>query len=502
MIRKSIEALQREAAETGAGSLKRSLGPINMIALGIGVIIGAGLFSLTGIAAANNAGPAVTLSFIIAAVGCAFSALCYAEFASMVPVAGSAYTYAYATVGELFAWIIGWDLVLEYSVGAATVSISWSQYLVRFLSKYNIQLPPQLVTSPFETMALADGTAIQGWINLPAVLIVIFITAIIIRGTKGSALYTGIVVALKIGVVLVFIGLGWNYISGDNYVPYIPENTGAFGEFGVSGIFRGAGVVFFVFIGFDIIATMAQEAKNPQRTMPIGIIGSLVICTLLFGLFSFVMTGLAHYTEFKNSAAPVAIAIEKTPYYWLSQVIILAIIIGYTSVILVDLLGQSRVFFSMSRDGLLPKLFSQVHPKFRTPYKGNMLLCAFISLFAGLVPITVVGEMTSIGTLLAFVLVCIGVIVLRKREPNLPRAFKTPWVPVVPILGIITCLVMMFALPFGTWIRLFVWLAIGLAVYFFYGKKNSNVRRSMGQSTNHLGTDIEKVLPTRGVEQS
>jgi APA family basic amino acid/polyamine antiporter len=449
-----------------------------MIALGIGVIIGAGLFSLTGIAAANNAGPAVTLSFLIAAVGCAFSALCYAEFASMVPVAGSAYTYAYATVGELFAWIIGWDLVLEYSVGAATVSISWSQYLVRFLSKYNIHLPAQLIASPFESVALTNGSTVQGWINLPAVLIVIFITAIIIRGTKGSALFTSIVVALKIGVVLVFIALGWNYINADNYVPYIPTNTGVFGEFGVSGIFRGAGVVFFVFIGFDIIATMAQEAKNPQRTMPIGIIGSLVICTFLFGLFSFVMTGLAHYTEFKNSAAPVAIAIEKTPYYWLSQVIILAIIIGYTSVILVDLLGQSRVFFSMSRDGLLPKLFSQVHPQFRTPYKGNILLCVFISLFAGLVPINVVGEMTSIGTLLAFVLVCLGVIVLRKREPNLPRPFKTPWVPVVPILGIITCLVMMVSLPLGTWIRLFVWLVIGLAVYFFYGRKNSVVRKS------------------------
>jgi APA family basic amino acid/polyamine antiporter len=325
-------------------------------------------------------------------------------------------------------------------------------------------------------VTLVDGSTVQGWINLPAVLIIIFITAIIIRGTKGSALYTGIVVALKIGVVIVFIALGWNYINADNYVPYIPTNTGVFGEFGVSGIFRGAGVVFFVFIGFDIIATMAQEAKNPQRTMPIGILGSLIICTLLFGLFSFVMTGLAHYTEFKNSAAPVAIAIEKTPYYWMSQIIIMAIIIGYTSVILVDLLGQSRVFFSMSRDGLLPKLFSEVHPKFRTPYKGNILLCIFISLFAGLVPISIVGEMTSIGTLLAFVLVCIGIIVLRKREPNLPRPFKTPWVPVVPILGIITCLVMMFSLPLGTWIRLGVWMVIGLVIYFSYGKKNSKVR--------------------------
>ncbi len=482
MIRKSIEALQREATETGTHSLKRSLGAVNLVAMGIGVIIGAGLFSLTGLAAANHAGPAVTLSFIIAAVGCAFSALCYAEFASMVPVAGSAYTYAYATLGELFAWIIGWDLVLEYSVGAATVSISWSQYLVRFLSKYNIHFPAQFTSSPFETITLADGSSIHGWINLPAVLIIIFISGIIIRGTKGSAIFNVIVVALKIGVVIVFIALGWNYINPDNYVPYIPANTGTFGEFGISGIFRGAGVVFFVFIGFDIIATMAQETKNPKRNMPIGIIGSLVICTLLFGLFSFVMTGLANYTEFKNSAAPVAIAIEKTPYYWMSQAIILAIIIGYTSVILVDLLGQSRVFFSMSRDGLLPKLFAQVHPKFQTPYKGNILLCIFISLFAGFVPIGVVGEMTSIGTLLAFVMVCLGVLILRKREPNLPRAFRTPWVPVVPILGIITCLVIMLSLPLGTWIRLLVWLLIGLAVYYFYGKKNSKIRKAVDEN--------------------
>jgi len=478
MIRKSIEALQREAAETGSQTLKRSLGAINLISIGIGVIIGAGLFSLTGIAAANHAGPAVTLSFIIAAIGCAFSALCYAEFASMVPVAGSAYTYAYATLGEFFAWIIGWDLVLEYSVGAATVAISWSQYLVRFLSKYDIYLPAQLLHSPFETVTLPDGSVVTGWINVPAVLVVVFITALIIRGTKGSALYNIIVVSLKIGVVIVFIALGWNYINPTNFVPYIPANTGTFGEFGISGIFRGAGVVFFVFIGFDIVATMAQEAKNPQRNMPIGIIGSLIICTVLFGVFSFVMTGLAHYTEFKDSAAPVAIAIEKTPYGWMAQAIILAIIIGYTSVILVDLLGQSRVFFSMSRDGLLPKLFSHVHPKFQTPYKGNMLLGLFISLFAGFVPIRVVGEMTSIGTLLAFIMVCLGVIILRYRQPDLPRAFRTPWVPVVPILGIVTCVAMMISLPRDTWIRLVVWLLIGLGIYFLYGKKNSKIRNT------------------------
>jgi len=478
MLKKSLELLKQEAAQSGAGTLKRSLGAINLVAIGVGVIIGAGLFSLTGIAAANNAGPAVTLSFIIAAVGCAFSALCYAEFASMVPVSGSAYTYAYATLGELFAWIIGWDLVLEYSVGAATVGISWSQYLVKFLEKFNIHIPPQLVQSPFESVTMQDGSIVSGIINLPAVLIIGLITSIIIRGTKGSAIFNVIVVALKVGVVIVFIALGWQYIDPANYQPYIPNNTGTFGEFGWSGVLRGAGVVFFVFIGFDIVATMAQETKNPQRNMPIGILGSLIVCTILFILFGYVMTGLAHYTEFKNSAAPVAVAIANTPYEWLGTAIILAILIGYTSVILVDLLGQSRVFYSMSKDGLLPQVFSKLHPKFQTPSKSNLVLCVFISLFAGLVPISIVGEMTSIGTLLAFVMVCLGILILRKQQPNAKRPFRTPFVPLVPILGIVTCLVMMFSLPLDTWIRLFVWLAIGFAIYFGYGKKHSKLRKS------------------------
>jgi APA family basic amino acid/polyamine antiporter len=478
MLKKSLALLKLEAEATGTGTLKRSLGAINLVAIGVGVIIGAGLFSLTGIAAANNAGPAVTLSFIIAAVGCAFSALCYAEFAAMVPVSGSAYTYAYATLGELFAWVIGWDLVLEYSVGAATVGISWSQYLVKFLDKFNIHIPPQLVQSPFESVTMQDGSVVSGFINLPAVLIIALITSIIIRGTKSSAIFNVIVVALKVGVVVVFIGLGWQYIDPANYQPYIPNNTGTFGEFGWSGILRGAGVIFFVFIGFDIVATMAQETKNPQRNMPIGIIGSLLVCTVLFILFGYVMTGLANYTEFKDSAAPVAVAIAHTPYEWLGVAVILAILIGYTSVILVDLLGQSRVFYSMSKDGLLPKVFSQLHPKFNTPSKSNIVLCAFISLFAGFVPISVVGEMTSIGTLLAFVMVCLGILILRKQQPDAERPFRTPFVPLIPILGIITCLVMMFSLPLDTWIRLIVWLAIGFAVYFFYGKKNSRLRQS------------------------
>jgi len=475
MIRKSLESLKAEAAQTGTNALKRTLGPINLIAIGVGVIIGAGLFSLTGIAAAENAGPAVTLSFVIAAVGCAFSALCYAEFASMVPVSGSAYTYAYATLGEVFAWIIGWDLVLEYSVGAATVGISWSQYLVKFLDKFGIHLPPQLVQSPFESVTLADGSVVSGIVNLPAILIIALITSVIIRGTKSSAFFNVIVVALKVGVVLVFISLGWQYIDPANYQPYMPANTGTFGEFGWSGVLRGAGVVFFVFIGFDIVATMAQETKNPQRNMPIGILGSLFVCTILFILFGYVMTGLANYTEFKNSAAPVAIAIANTPYTWLATAVIMAILIGYTSVILVDLLGQSRVFYAMSKDGLLPSIFAKLHPKFNTPSKSNIVLCVFISLFAGFVPISVVGEMTSIGTLLAFVMVCLGILILRKTQPHVDRPFKTPLVPLVPILGILTCLVMMFSLPLDTWIRLFVWLAIGFAIYFLYGKKNSKL---------------------------
>ncbi|MGY2132772.1 amino acid permease [Hymenobacter sp. HD11105] len=476
MLKKSLELLRAEAAETGSHTLKRSLSAFNLVAIGVGVIIGAGLFSLTGIAAANHTGPAVTLSFLVAAVGCAFSALCYAEFASMVPVAGSAYTYSYATLGELFAWIIGWDLVLEYSVGAAAVAISWSQYLTRFLSKYDLHIPAQLVMSPFETATQADGSVVHGIVNLPAILIVVAITAVVIRGTQGSAWVNATIVALKVSVVLVFIALGWQYIDPANYQPYIPANTGTFGEFGLSGILRGAGVIFFVFIGFDIVATMAQEAKKPQRDMPIGIIGSLVVCTILFVLFGHVMTGLANYTEFKNSAAPVAIAIEKTPYAWLSQAIIIAILVGYTSVILVDLLGQSRVFFSMSRDGLLPKIFSEIHPRFQTPYKSNVLLAALISAFAGLVPIQVVGEMTSIGTLLAFVMVCLGVLIMRKQQPDAPRAFRTPWVPLVPILGILTCLLMMVSLPWDTWLRLIIWLAAGLVIYYAYGKKRSKLR--------------------------
>jgi APA family basic amino acid/polyamine antiporter len=466
-----------EAADTEK-SLKKTLGVGSLIALGIGAIIGAGLFSITGGAAANNAGPAITLSFVVAALGCAFAGLCYAEFASMIPVAGSAYTYSYATMGEFIAWIIGWDLVLEYAVGAATVAISWSRYLEKFLEGFGLHLPAEIATGPF------DG----GLINLPAVFIVVLMSLLLIRGTSESAKVNAIIVMLKVAVVLTFVFLGWKYIDSANYNDYIPANTGKFGEFGFSGIIRAAAIVFFAYIGFDAVSTAAQEAKNPKRDMPIGILGSLVICTILYILFAHVMTGVTNYKTFagKDGIAPVAVAIEHMgttdangmlhpDYPWLNRAIVVAILAGYASVILVMLLGQSRVFYSMSKDGLLPSVFHRVHPKYRTPARSNLLFMLFVSLFAAFVPARVVGEMTSIGTLFAFILVCIGVWVLRVKQPDVPRAFKTPLVPLIPILGMVTCLFMMVFLPLDTWIRLLVWMIIGFDVYLYYGIKSSKL---------------------------
>jgi basic amino acid/polyamine antiporter, APA family len=474
-VKKSLSGLMAEAADSEKG-LKKTLGAKSLVALGIGAIIGAGLFSITGGAAANQAGPAITISFIVAALGCAFAGLCYAEFASMIPVAGSAYTYSYATMGEFIAWIIGWDLVLEYAVGAATVGISWSRYFVKFLHSFGVDLSPQFTVGPW------DG----GIINLPAVFIIVLMSLLLIKGTSESAKVNAVIVAVKVVVVLIFIFLGWGYINSANYHPYIPENTGTFGEYGFSGIIRAAAIVFFAYIGFDAVSTAAQEAKNPKKDMPIGILGSLVICTVLYILFAHVMTGVTSYTSFKgqDGIAPVAVAIEHmgkpdaagvihADYPWLNKAIIIAILGGYASVILVMLMGQSRVFYSMSKDGLIPKVFSQVHPKFRTPSKNNLLFMVFVSLFAAFVPARVVGEMTSIGTLFAFILVCIGVMVMRKTNPDVPRAFKTPLVPLVPILGIFTCVFMMVFLPADTWIRLIVWMLIGFDIYLFYGVKYS-----------------------------
>ncbi len=473
--RKPLSQLLNEASDSDKG-LKKTLTAPGLVALGIGAIIGAGLFSITGLAASMNAGPAITISFLVAAFGCIFAGLCYAEFSSMIPVAGSAYTYSFATMGEFVAWIIGWDLVLEYAVGAATVSISWSRYFGKFLSGYGIHINEGFMLSPFE----------GGIINIPAVFIVMIMSLILMRGTKESAFVNGIIVLLKVTVVLVFIAVGWQYIRPENYHPYIPENTGKFGEFGFSGIIRAAAIVFFAYIGFDAVSTAAQEAKNPKRDMPIGILLSLGICTVLYILFAHVMTGVVNYQAFagKDGIAPVAIAVDAmgsigpngmiTPAFpWLNNAILLAILGGYASVILVMLMGQSRVFFSMSKDGLMPKIFSEVHPKFRTPAKNNLLFMIIVSLFAAFVPARVVGEMTSIGTLFAFILVCIGVLIMRKKMPDAPRAFRTPLVPIVPVAGVLVCLFMMVFLPLDTWIRLIVWMMIGFDLYLFYGMKNS-----------------------------
>lgn len=477
-IRKSFAALEAEANASGNKSLKRVLGAWSLIALGVGAIIGAGLFSITGTVAADYAGPAITLSFIIAAIGCGFAGLCYAEFSSMIPVAGSAYTYSYATMGELIAWIIGWDLVLEYSVAATTVSISWSRYFVVLLSQLGINQPEALTSCPW------DG----GIVNLPAFFIVVIMSLFLIRGTEGSSRLNGVIVFLKVAVILLFVGLGWQYIQADNLTPYIPENTGTTGEFGLSGILRGAAIVFFAFLGFDAISTAAQETIEPRRNMPIGILCSLLLCTVLYILFAHVMTGVAHYTEYsgKMGIAPVAIAIEHmgTPdlagviepaFPWLNKAILLAIIFGYCSVIMVTLLGQSRIFLSMSRDGLLPPFFSKIHPTYRTPAHSNLLLMLVVGLLAAFLPARVAGEMTSIGTLMAFTIVCAAVIVVRRTMPDAPRAFRTPLVPFIPLAGILTCVGMMLSLPADTWIRLVIWMLIGLDVYEWYGTKHSKL---------------------------
>ena len=483
LFKKTIPTLIAEAAESGEGTLKRTLTSSGLVALGVGAIIGAGLFSLTGIAAAENAGPAVTISFIIAATGCAFAGLCYAEFAAMIPVAGSAYTYSYATMGEFVAWIIGWDLVLEYALGAATVASSWSQYFEQFLLEFGIQIPHAFLHGPWE----------GGIVNIPAIAIVCLLSLLLMRGTHESSLVNNILVVVKVAVVLIFIALGWSFINPANHVPFIPANDGErmlrsgelgffeffksdyFGQFGISGIMRGAGVVFFAFIGFDAVSTAAQEAKNPQKGMPIGIIGSLIVCTILYVLFSFVMTGLENYQLFAGDAKPVATAFANTGYTFLNTALIVAILTGYTSVMLVMLLGQSRVFYTMSKDGLLPKFFSDLSKR-QTPWKTNLVFMLFVSIFAGFVPVADLGHMVSIGTLFAFTLVCIGVIVLRKTNSDTPRPFRTPLVPLIPILGIVVCIAMMASLPIESWERLAIWMIIGIVFYFIYGKRHSKIR--------------------------
>ena len=481
---KPLHTLMQEAQETGEHSLKRTLGPVNLIMLGIGAIIGAGLFVRTADAIADRSGASVTIAFIVAGFGCAFAGLCYAEFASMIPVAGSAYTYSYTTMGELVAWIIGWDLVLEYAVGAATVAVSWSQYANRVLDWFGLRIPYQWSHSPLET---AMDSSVRGFINLPALFILLLLSALLIKGTKESAIVNGFIVILKVTIVAVVISIGWGFINPANHTPFIPAPTTFVTSQGIAhhyggllGILGAAGVVFFAYIGFDAVSTAAQEARNPRRDMPIGILGSLVICTILYVLFSYVLSGVATVQDFRTAGreASVAFAITKYMhgYEWLSKSVTVAILAGFSSVILVMLLGQSRVFYSMSHDGLVPRIFCDIHPRFRTPYKSNMLFFVFTGLFAAFLPEDIVGEMTSIGTLFAFVLVCIGIWILRVRRPDLPRAFRVPAVPVVSTAGVIICGAMIYGLGWTNWMRLIVWLLIGLIIYFSYGRKHSKVQ--------------------------
>lgn len=483
---KPLATLLSEASDSEK-TLKRTLTSWGLIALGIGAIIGAGLFVRTAAAAAQNAGPSVTIGFLIAAIGCALAGLCYAELSSSIPISGSAYTFTYATMGEFLAWIIGWDLILEYAVGAATVGIAWSEYLNNFLVEvlHSQPIPYEWCHSPLQTSP--DG--ISGIINIPALFIVTVISFLLMRGIQESSFVNGIIVVVKVTIVVLIIVLGWAYINPINHQNYIPEPTvytdhqGISYNFGgIMGILGAAGTVFFAFIGFDAVSTAAQETKDPKRSMPIGILGSLVICTVLYVLFAHVLTGLAPLEFFRDpskggEASVVAAIREGMPatYGWLSSAVTVAILAGFSSVILVMLLGQSRVFYSMSKDGLLPKVFSELHPKYQTPYKGNLVILLLVGLFAGFVPGDVVGHMTSIGTLFAFMLVCAAVIILRKREPDLQRGFKTPLVPLVPILGILTCGAMIFGLGLENWIRLFIWLALGFIIYFAYSKKHSKL---------------------------
>lgn len=480
---KSIERLLAESQSSGEGTLKRTLGPWSLVALGIGAIIGAGLFVRTAAAIADRAGPSVTLAFIVAGIGCAFAGLCYAEFASMIPVAGSAYTYSYATMGEFVAWIIGWDLVLEYAVGAATVAIAWSEYLNRVLEWFGLRIPYQWSHSPFEVM---PGTDVSGIMNIPAVIILGLLSMLLIRGTQESAFVNSIIVVVKVSIVLLVIAVGWGFINPANHTPFVPAPTTYVTPQGVShnyggimGILGAAGVVFFAYIGFDAVSTAAQEAKNPKRDMPIGILGSLVVCTVLYVLFSYVLSGVATVEDFRSSGreASVAFAISKymSGYEWLSRAVTVAILAGFSSVILVMLLGQSRVFYSMSRDGLVPAIFSAVHPRYRTPYKSNLLFFGFTAAFAAFVPGDIVGEMTSIGTLFAFILVLAGVWILRHRRPDLERGFRVPMVPFVSIAGMVTCGAMIYGLGWTNWLRLLAWLAVGLVIYALYGKKHSRL---------------------------
>jgi len=482
---KSIEQLKAESEVTGEHSLKRVLGPTNLVTLGIGAIIGTGIFVLTGQAAAQYAGPGIVLSMVVAGVASALAGLCYSEFASTVPIAGSAYTYGYATLGEFIAWIIGWDLILEYALGGATVAVGWSGHLTSFLHDFlGITIPASLASAPC-TIVPAAGCNPDAYLNLPAVLIAIAVTVLIVIGIKESANVNSVIVVIKVAVVLIVIIGGAAYVNSANWQPIIPPNTGHFGEYGWSGVLRGAGVIFFAYIGFDAVSVAAQEAKNPQRDMPIGILGSLVVCTILYILVSGVMVGLVPYREMLGSPAPMVVAIRaaeaasggSTLLRIMTMLVELGAIAGLSSVMVVLMMAQPRIFYSMSRDGLLPPFARKIHPRFRTPHITSIITGVIVALAAGFTPIGALGELVSIGTLLAFVIVSIGVIFLRYRRPDLHRPFKTPFVPFIPILSALVSFALMLGLPFDTWLRLVIWMAIGLVLYFAYGYKHSELRK-------------------------
>jgi len=494
--KKSLAQLDRESERN---PLRRSLGRTQLIALGVGSIIGTGIFVMTGTAASQNAGPALVLSMILTTIGCAFSGLCYAEFAAMVPIAGSAYTYAYATIGEFVAWIIGWDLILEYALSVSTVAVGWSGYFVSLAHDVGLDIPLAL-TMPFgKVVTDAHGATVTGVFNLPAVFIVVLVSALLISGIRQSANTNTVLVMIKAMVLVVFVVAGASYVQRANLTPFIPANTGQFGHFGWSGVLRGAGVMFFAYIGFDAVTTAAQESKDPQRDMPVGILGSLAICTVLYIAVAIVLTGIVHYSKL-NVADPLAVGIDATGLRWLSPVIKVSAIFGLFSTMLVQLLGQTRIFFSMARDGLLPRVFGSVHPRYKTPHVSTMvtgLVCAFV---AGLTPIEVLGQLVSIGTLLAFVLVCVGVVILRKTAPQNRRPFRTPWVPLVPALGALICLAQMVGLPGETWLRLVIWLAIGFVIYFAYGHRNAHAARLVSDDPTmelHLPENLAKHAANR-----
>ena len=473
--RKSITALQAEAESSTA--LRRSLGAFNLTALGIGAIIGTGIFVLTGTVAAQNSGPAVILSFVFAGIASMFAALCYSEFASLVPMAGSAYTYGYATLGEFFAWIIGWDLILEYALGAVTVAIGWSGYVVSFLGDFGIHIPAHLQAARGSIITMADGSTVTAWFNLPAVIIIGLVTTLLVIGIKESATVNNFIVVIKVAVVLLFIALAAHAVNPDNWHPFIPPNTGVREHFGFTGVVSGAGVVFFAYIGFDAVSTAAQEAKNPQRDMPIGIIGSLIICTILYIVVAAIATGVVPYAQL-DVPDPIAVVADRAGLGWISTFIKLGAIAGLSSVILVMLLGQSRIFWTMSKDGLLPPFIGKVHPKFKTPWITSIVTGLAVAVPAGFLTVREAGSLVSIGTLLAFVIVAIAILVLRVREPGLPRPFKTPMPWVVAPLSALSALYLMWFLPWKTWERLIIWFVIGLVVYFAYGARHSKLNKA------------------------